>query len=62
MCIRDRQINAGLIVDMPNIEATAASGIGLFRTELQFMVAQHMPTTAEQQALYACLLYTSRCV
>ncbi len=50
------QINAGLIVDMPNIEATAASGIGLFRTELQFMVAQHMPTTAEQQALYAAVL------
>ncbi|PZU94508.1 MAG: phosphoenolpyruvate--protein phosphotransferase [Chelatococcus sp.] len=50
------QINAGLIVDMPNLEATAASGIGLFRTELQFMVAQHMPTTAEQQALYSAVL------
>jgi phosphotransferase system enzyme I (PtsP) len=50
------QINAGLIVDMPNLEATAASGIGLFRTELQFMVAEHMPTTGEQQALYAAVL------
>ncbi len=50
------QINAGLFVDLPNLEATAASGIGLFRTELQFMVAQHMPTTAEQQALYASVL------
>lgn len=50
------QINAGLIVDMPNLEATAASGIGLFRTELQFMVAEHMPTTSEQQALYAAVL------
>jgi len=50
------QINAGLLVDMPNIEATAASGIGLFRTELQFMVAQHMPTTGEQQALYAAVM------
>ena len=50
------QINAGLIIDMPNIAATAASGIGLFRTELQFMVAQHMPTTSEQQALYAAVL------
>jgi phosphotransferase system enzyme I (PtsP) len=50
------QINAGLLVDMPNLEATAASGIGLFRTELQFMVAQHMPTTSEQQALYAAVL------
>lgn len=50
------QINAGLLVDMPNLEATAAAGIGLFRTELQFMVAEHMPTTAEQQALYAAVL------
>jgi phosphotransferase system enzyme I (PtsP) len=50
------QINAGLLVDMPNLEATAAAGIGLFRTELQFMVAEHMPTTSEQQALYAAVL------
>ncbi len=50
------QINAGLIIDMPNLEATAASGIGLFRTELQFMVAEHMPTTSEQQALYNAVL------
>jgi phosphotransferase system enzyme I (PtsP) len=50
------QINAGLLVDMPNLEATAASGIGLFRTELQFMVAQHMPTTSEQQSLYSAVL------
>lgn len=50
------QINAGLLVDLPNLDATAAAGIGLFRTELQFMVAEHMPTTAEQQALYAAVL------
>ena len=50
------QINAGLLVDMPNLEATAAAGIGLFRTELQFMVAEHMPTTSEQQALYTAVL------
>jgi phosphotransferase system enzyme I (PtsP) len=54
------QINAGLLVDMPNLEATAASGIGLFRTELQFMVAETMPTTAEQQALYAAVLDQAR--
>lgn len=50
------QINAGLLVDLPNIEATAAAGIGLFRTELQFMVAPTMPTTSEQQALYSAVL------
>ena len=50
------QINAGLLVDLPSIEMTGAAGIGLFRTELQFMVAQHMPTTSEQQALYDAVL------
>lgn len=50
------QINAGLLIDLPNLDETAADGIGLFRTELQFMVAEHMPTTAEQQALYGSVL------
>jgi phosphotransferase system enzyme I (PtsP) len=36
-------INAGLLVDLPHIEHTGAAGIGLFRTELQFMVATAMP-------------------
>ncbi|AZO78917.1 MULTISPECIES: phosphoenolpyruvate--protein phosphotransferase [unclassified Bosea (in: a-proteobacteria)] len=53
------QINAGLLVDMANLDETNASGVGLFRTELQFMVAQHMPTTAEQQALYDAVLKTA---
>ncbi|CAN7588177.1 phosphoenolpyruvate--protein phosphotransferase [Bosea sp. LjRoot237] len=53
------QINAGLLVDMANLDETNASGVGLFRTELQFMVAQHMPTTAEQQALYGAVLKTA---
>ena len=36
-------INAGLLVDLPHIEETGAAGIGLFRTELQFMVAADVP-------------------
>src|SRR6266404_418500 len=39
-------INAGLAVDLPHIEETGAAGIGLFRTELQFMVAATFPRTA----------------
>src|SRR6202034_2665374 len=31
-------INAGLTIDLPHIEDTGSAGIGLFRTELQFMV------------------------
>ena len=36
-------INAGLSVDLPHIADTGAAGIGLFRTELQFMVAPNFP-------------------
>ena len=45
-------LNAGLLVDFGHLAETGAEGVGLFRTELQFMVAQRMPTAAEQQALY----------
>jgi phosphotransferase system enzyme I (PtsP) len=46
------QLNAGLVVDLPHLAETGAMGVGLFRTELQFMVAERMPSAAEQQALY----------
>jgi phosphotransferase system enzyme I (PtsP) len=45
-------INAGLPVDLPHIEETGAAGIGLFRTEMQFMVAASFPRSAEQFSLY----------
>jgi phosphotransferase system enzyme I (PtsP) len=49
-------INAGLAVDLSHIEETGAAGIGLFRTELQFMVAAALPRSAEQFALYRAVL------
>ena len=49
-------INAGLMIDMPHLEETGAAGIGLFRTELQFMVADTLPRTGEQLALYRSVL------
>jgi phosphotransferase system enzyme I (PtsP) len=49
-------INAGLLIDLPHIDETGAGGIGLFRTELQFMVANAMPRTGEQLALYRAVL------
>jgi phosphotransferase system enzyme I (PtsP) len=49
-------INAGLAVDLPHIDETGAAGIGLFRTELQFMVAATLPRTAEQFSLYRAVL------
>jgi phosphotransferase system, enzyme I, PtsP len=49
-------INAGLLVDLPHIAETGAQGIGLFRTELQFMVATSFPRINEQHALYRAVL------
>ena len=49
-------INAGLTVDLPHIVDTGAAGIGLFRTELQFMVAPNFPRSSEQFALYRAVL------
>ncbi|MEI7803698.1 MAG: phosphoenolpyruvate--protein phosphotransferase [Hyphomicrobiales bacterium] len=49
-------LNAGLLIDMPHIEETGAAGIGLFRTELQFMVAPAFPRTSEQLSLYRAVL------
>jgi len=49
-------INAGLSVDLPHIADTGAGGIGLFRTELQFMVAPNFPRASEQHALYRAVL------
>lgn len=50
------QLNAGLLFDLPNLAETGAQGIGLFRTELQFMVADRLPTLGEQAALYRSVL------
>jgi len=49
-------LNAGLLVDLPHIADTGAAGIGLFRTELQFMVAAQFPRTGEQLSLYRAVL------
>ena len=49
-------LNAGLVVDLPHIEDTGSAGIGLFRTELQFMVGNTLPRANEQLALYRAVL------
>lgn len=52
----DLMMNAGLLLDMGNMAATGANGIGLFRTELQFLLGQSLPTAADQEALYRQVL------
>jgi phosphotransferase system enzyme I (PtsP) len=49
-------LNAGLLIDLPHIADTGAAGIGLFRTELQFMVATALPRISEQLSLYRAVL------
>jgi len=45
-------MNAGLLADMAHLETTGADGIGLFRTEFQFMVSSTLPRLDVQQDLY----------
>jgi phosphotransferase system enzyme I (PtsP) len=45
-------MNAGLEFDMPHLRESGADGIGLFRTELQFMIGETMPRLADQTLFY----------
>jgi phosphotransferase system enzyme I (PtsP) len=45
-------MNAGLLLDMPHLKESGADGIGLFRTELQFMIGEAMPRLADQTQFY----------
>lgn len=46
-------MNAGLMADLPSLKGSGAEGVGLFRTELQFLIRNQMPRRAELSALYA---------
>jgi phosphotransferase system enzyme I (PtsP) len=45
-------MNAGLLLDLPHLAQSGADGIGLFRTELQFMIGSNMPRLRDQIAFY----------
>jgi phosphotransferase system enzyme I (PtsP) len=45
-------MNAGLLVDIPHLAESGADGIGLFRTELQFMIGSTMPRLRDQTEFY----------
>ncbi len=49
-------MNAGLEFDMPHLEQSGADGVGLFRTELQFMIGETMPRLSDQSAFYKKIL------
>ena len=48
--------NAGLRDDVAALDATGADGIGLFRTEFQFLVSATLPQRERQQRLYRDVL------
>lgn len=49
-------VNAGLLMDMDQFAATNADGVGLYRTELAFMVRSAYPDVATQTGIYARIL------
>lgn len=49
-------INAGLLVDMPHLEESGADGVGLFRTELLFMLSPTFPRPKQQRNAYRAVL------
>jgi len=49
-------VNAGLRDDVSALDLTGADGIGLFRTEFQFLVSATLPSRERQQRLYRDML------
>jgi len=49
-------VNAGLAEDAAALETTGADGIGLFRTEFQFLIAATLPGRESQFRLYKSVL------
>jgi len=53
-------MNAGLMADLPSIESSGAEGVGLFRTELQFLIRNQMPKRDELARLYARVIEAAK--
>ncbi|MEM7546288.1 MAG: phosphoenolpyruvate--protein phosphotransferase [Pseudomonadota bacterium] len=49
-------INAGMLSDLPQLFDSGAAGVGLYRTELQFMTRPTLPRRSDQAALYGRVL------
>ncbi len=49
-------INAGLLIDVDRFHDIGAAGIGLYRTEVPFMVRPQFPDVDEQEAIYREIL------
>jgi phosphotransferase system enzyme I (PtsP) len=49
-------INAGLLIDMQHLKTAGADGVGLYRTEIPFMVRSEFPDAEAQALLYGRIL------
>lgn len=49
-------VNGGLLIDVEQMRELGAEGIGLFRTEIQFMMHQELPSVEAQTTLYHNIL------
>jgi phosphotransferase system enzyme I (PtsP) len=52
----DLMINAGLSFDLDHLDEVGAKGVGLFRTEFQFMASETMPGLDEQSSFYKSVI------
>ena len=50
------QLNCGLLIDLQQIEMTNADGVGLYRTEIPFMVRSSFPDVNDQTEMYRRIL------
>ncbi|MBV6633776.1 MAG: phosphoenolpyruvate--protein phosphotransferase [Alphaproteobacteria bacterium] len=50
------QMNAGMLIDMPHLHASGADGVGLYRTEVPFMVRNDYPSAQAQEEIYRNVL------
>lgn len=49
-------MNAGLMADLPSLVSSGADGVGLFRTELQFLTRARVPRRSELAAIYGSVM------
>ena len=49
-------MNAGLMADLPSLESSGAEGVGLFRTELQFLTRATVPRRGELAKTYGLVM------
>lgn len=49
-------VNTGLVADIPSSLDVGAEGVGLYRTEVPFMIRDRFPSEAEQRQIYRHIL------